>query len=488
MTFNVPGAKFNLMAFNRLTFIEEEEEPLPFSTTIPFYLVSRTTELDSPTWKLQKKIHDGLVWSDAIAISYEQNLYFILKYPGHYRLILNNQPLEEFFVYEFFVDFDANVISGVAPLEVQFNNLSNALEFIFNEYTWYYSHEDDLEQWIEFSKDVAPEHTFTLPGKYNIKLVGNSPYEMNQQSITKNNYIDVGFNYSLEFDVFNIWDEDFENYRIVIINSPKNEIYAILENENTITIDEEGLYHAFAVPQGEYSAYTYPALHLYDSRRNLQFTQEEFIRTVKYKFKIMDQLRSYSSSTEKVNLNVTTDLPTVTNFATDSLVLSIRSNNIYNVNYATSLIRTGSGTTPFRGIYFYDFYFSAIGNNYMLLKIPLNKFQNTNSTYMNQSISMEINLINPLDTFTLDVNSMWIESPNNYSGWTLSSQLYSQKVKYNDAPVENSKIYCISPVGNKIKDVAFTDSDGNYQIYVEFNDILLVEPREQLRERPKVVK
>ena len=62
-------------------------------------------------------------------------------------------------------NFEANVITGNAPLTVQFTDTSTDTPT-----SWVREHSTDGETWVEFSTEQSPEYIFDTVGVYSIRL------------------------------------------------------------------------------------------------------------------------------------------------------------------------------------------------------------------------------------------------------------------------------------------------------------------------------
>jgi hypothetical protein len=141
-----------------------------------------------------------------VTISKERSFNKLFKYSGefYYRAIDNFGRIwmgeNLIIINELIADFSADDTCNIYPLTVQFTAITNGRNYEGTQYLWEWAHEDDSGNWVEFSREIDPEYTFEVSGKYSVRFTVVSPGGENRVQIIKENYIEAQFSHTININ------------------------------------------------------------------------------------------------------------------------------------------------------------------------------------------------------------------------------------------------------------------------------------------------
>lgn len=133
------------------------------------------------------------------------------------------------------IGFEGSVLLGLPPVDVLFTNNTLAVGYESVTYSWDFGDG-------ETSTDVSPQHSYTIPGEYTVRLTVTADGEVFEETKTRYIYV-VGTNVVLPSDV--LIDEEIVEvangeYARVRHYRGKNEYGGELIKEVIIPIEESG--------------------------------------------------------------------------------------------------------------------------------------------------------------------------------------------------------------------------------------------------------
>lgn len=176
------------------------------SSGIPYLNVLFEANLPTSAYPKLWQILSTDMATNWVTISKETSFDKLFKYSGefYYRAIDNFGRIwtgENLIVInELTADFSADNTYNVYPLTVQFTADTNGRDYDGTQYIWEWAHEDDSGNWVEFSRDIDPEYTFEVSGKYSIRFTVISPGGENMVQIIKENYIEARFMHDIAIE------------------------------------------------------------------------------------------------------------------------------------------------------------------------------------------------------------------------------------------------------------------------------------------------
>jgi hypothetical protein len=141
-----------------------------------------------------------------VTISRERSFDWLFKYSEefYYRVIDSMGRIwvgeNTILIHELTADFSADDTCNIYPLTVQFTAITNGRNYEGTQYLWEWAHEDDSGNWVEFSREIDPEYTFEVSGKYSVRFTVVSPGGENRVQIIKENYIEAQFSHTININ------------------------------------------------------------------------------------------------------------------------------------------------------------------------------------------------------------------------------------------------------------------------------------------------
>ncbi|MCK4694424.1 MAG: PKD domain-containing protein, partial [Candidatus Cloacimonetes bacterium] len=141
--------------------------------------------------------------NDGVIDSYEQNPSYTYTESGIYSvsLTVSNEDLtdteikEDYIIVEepLIADFEGNVTTGVAPLEVQFTDLSEDFTGVINSWLWDFDNDGIVDSYLQ-----NPVYTYTETGVYTVSLTVSDG--VNEDTEIKEDYITITETLNADFE------------------------------------------------------------------------------------------------------------------------------------------------------------------------------------------------------------------------------------------------------------------------------------------------